>query len=155
MTLDAVDRRLLEQIQADFPLESEPFRVLAERIGTSEQDVLERVRRLQESGTIRQIGPVFDLKQLNFTSTLCAARVTPERVEQAVECINSFSEVTHNYLRNHVFNIWFTVIAPTEEHIDAILNRIRAVDGVEQVESLPAERMFKINVHFATAGDAE
>ena len=155
MTLDTLDRQLLEQIQADFPLEPEPFRVLAERIGTTEQDVLERVRRLQNAGTVRQIGPVFDLKRLNFTSSLCAARVEPDYVEQAAGFINAFSEVTHNYLRNHSFNIWFTVIAPTEDHIETILNRIRQVDGVEEVQSLPAERMFKINVHFATAGDAE
>ncbi len=154
MILDDLDRRLLERIQSDFPLAPEPFRLLAEQLGTSADDVLQRVRRLQESGTIRQIGPIYDLKRLGFTSTLCAARVAPDCVEKAAEFINGFQEVTHNYLREHAFNVWFTLIVPTEDQIEVLLDCIRRVEGVEEAVSLPAERMFKIKVHFATAEDA-
>lgn len=154
MTLDDLDRELLERVQAAFPIEARPFQALAEQVGSTEEDVLARIQRLQSQGVIRQLGPVFDLKRLDHISTLCVARVAPEHVEAVAALVNGFSEVTHNYLREHVYNLWFTVIAPSEERIEAILQIIRAADGVEDVVSLPAERTFKIDVRFATAGDA-
>ena len=154
MSLDVLDRQLIDMIQSDFPLAPEPFRVLGDRLGLSAQDVIERLARLQQAGHIRQIGPVFDLKKLGFTSSLCAAKVDPAHLDEAVAFINGFDEVTHNYLRGHAYNVWFTLIAPTSERIAAILDKIRSVPGVADVVSLPAERTFKIKVHFATAGDA-
>ena len=153
MTLDDADRKILDAIQRGFPLESRPFAALAERIGSTEGEVLDRIRRLTGDGIIREVGPVFDLKRLGHTSTLCAAQAAPDCVENVAGFINAFPEVTHNYLRDHAFNIWFTLIASSPERIDAILERIRIVPGVLNVMSLPAQRTFKIEVFFRTSKD--
>jgi DNA-binding Lrp family transcriptional regulator len=151
MTLDDADRRILDEVQRDFPLESRPFAALAERIGSTEGEVLDRIRRLTRDGIIREVGPVFDLKRLGHTSTLCAAQAAPDCIENVAGFINAFPEVTHNYLRDHAFNIWFTLIAASPDRIDAILERIRIVPGVLNVMSLPAQRTFKIDVFFRTS----
>jgi len=153
MSLDGLDRRILDLSQSGFPIEERPFKALAGKAGCSEEEVLERLRRLQASGTIREIGPVFDLRKLGYTSTLCAARVQEPRVEQVAEFVSAFPEVTHNYLRDDPLNMWFTLIASSEERMAAILDRIRERDGVEEVVSLPAQQMFKIKVHFSAVGD--
>jgi DNA-binding Lrp family transcriptional regulator len=149
VTLDELDRRLLDVIQSDFPIERRPYRLLAEQLGASEEDVLSRVRRLTEQGVIRRIGPVFNLRGLGGVSTLCAARIAGDKVDEAAAAINEFEEVTHNYLREHQYNVWFTLVAASRERIDGILREIESIDGVEGVISLPATRTFKINVHFS------
>lgn len=151
MNLDSVDRRILDAIQSGFPLESRPFQVLGESLGLSEEEALRRVREMQSQGVIREVGAVFELRNLGYTSTLCAAEVAPESIGPVAEFINSFPEITHNYLRDHSFNMWFTVIARSPEHIGRILERIRAEQGVSRVISLPQKRLFKIKVHFKTA----
>ena len=148
-----LDARLIERIQSDFPLESHPYKVLADDLGVTEQRVIERLRALQVAGTIREIGPVFELRRIGFTSTLCAAEVTAECLEAVAAFVSLFTEVTHNYERDHVFNLWFTIIAPSDERIATILDCIRNQDGVTAVYSMPATRTFKIKVHFHTAGD--
>lgn len=155
MTMDDVDRHILEVAQSAFPVEPRPFEALAAKIGIGEEEALERIRRLQEAGVIREVGPVFNLRKLGYTSTLCAARVAESCVEHVAGLVNSFAEVTHNYLRDDPFNMWFTLIAASNERIEEILERIRREPGVAEVISLPAERMFKINVHFNTARDDE
>ena len=153
MSLAPADLKLLDVVQSDFPIESRPFRKLAEVLGDSEDEVLQRVRDLQAKGYIREVGAVFDLKRLGYASTLCAAQVAPESVDAAAALINSFPEVTHNYLRDNPFNVWFTVIARSVEHIEKILDRVRAKPGVARVISLPQRKMFKIQVHFSTGGE--
>ena len=154
MSFDVLDKRILEVSQSEFPIAERPFQVLAEQVGCSEDEALERLRRLQASGTVREVGAVFDLRKLGYTSTLCAARVQDPFVEQVADTVNAYVEVTHNYLRDDPLNMWFTLIAPSEERIEAILDSIRKEEGVEEVLSLPADRMYKIKVHFTTAKDA-
>ena len=146
--MDDIDRRLLEIIQARFPLEARPFRALGLQVGLTEAETLARVSAMQEAGLIRRLGPVFDIERLGYTSTLCAAKVAPESVEAVAARINAYPEVTHNYLRTHAFNIWFTLIAPTPERIETILAEVRACAGVAEVLSLPADRRFKLDVRF-------
>lgn len=152
MSVEGLEGRILDRIQADFPIESRPFRALAAELGCTEDDVLSGIQELVRTGLVRRLGPVFDLKRLGHTSTLCAARAAPQAVEAVADFISSFDEVTHNYERDHAFNIWFTLIAPSHERIDAILETIRAREGVEQVLSLPASRTFKIKVRFPSRG---
>jgi len=147
MSLDDLDRKILDRVQSDFPLVSRPFQVLAKELGSTEEEVLRRIRRMQEEGTIRRIGPIFELERLGFTSTLCAAKVSPALIDSVAEYINSFPEVTHNYLRENEFNLWFALVAPSQERISTILEGIRHRGGVAELVSLPAERTFKINVH--------
>lgn len=153
--MDAFDRQLLDILQQEFPVVRRPFLALAERLGSTEDEVLARVRRLCDEGLVRGIGPVFDLHRLGYTSTLCAARVAPDKLADAAAFVNGYVEVTHNYRRDHAFNLWFTLIAPSPERIEEILAEIRAQDGVAEVTSLPAEKTYKIKVHFSTAKETE
>ena len=154
MTLDDLDRRILEVIQSELPLEPRPYEALAARVGSTQETVINRIRQLQEGGVIRELGPVFDLRKLGYTSTLCAARVAEPFLDHVADLVNGFGEVTHNYLRNDPFNMWFTLIVPVEGRIEEILDQIRDEEGVGEVISLPAERIFKIKVHFSTAKEA-
>ena len=151
MNLDDLDRRLLDRIQRNFPIEPRPFEVLAHELGTDEATVIDRVCELQSGGVVRQIGPVFDLHRLGYSSTLCAAKVDVDAVDAVADHINAYPEVTHNYLRDAQFNMWFTLVAPSQERIEVILEEIRHVAGIYEVISLPADRTFKIDVHFTTA----
>ena len=155
MTMDDLDRRLIDMAQHDFPVTERPFAVLAERLATTEADVLVRVERLRESGVVRELGPVFELRRLGYTSTLCAARVREDCVDEVGALVSDFDEVTHNYLRDDAFNMWFTLIAPSRERMEEILRRVRGQEGVDEVLSLPAERMFKVRVRFPAAGDGQ
>jgi len=146
--MDAIDRKILNMIQKEFPLETEPYRIMGDRIGLTEDDVFERVMRLKESGVIRRIGAVFDSKKLGYASTLCAAAVPEEKIEDFVAVVNSYRGVTHNYRRRHRYNIWFTFIAPSMEEIERSLEEIRHTTGVVQIISMPATRTFKIDASF-------
>lgn len=155
MSTDGLDRRILEVAQSRFPIESRPYQALADQVGSTEDDVIERFRRLQSEGIVRQLGPVFDLHRLEHTSTLCAAKVDLAHLDAVVAFINGFDEITHNYYREHDWNVWFTVIAPSPERIEAIRQRIEEQEGVAEAISLPAERLYKIGLHVPTAGDDE
>lgn len=146
--MDAIDRKILNLIQKDFPVVEEPFKTIGERVGISEGDALERVRRLREQGIIRRIGAVFDPKRLGYVSTLCAARVPEGKMKDFVETVNAFPGVTHNYRRNHDYNIWFTFIAPSQESLEQAIAEIREKTGVADVLSMRAVRTFKVDATF-------
>jgi DNA-binding Lrp family transcriptional regulator len=146
--MDDVDRKILNAIQSDFPIVARPYRELGKSVNLSEEEVFERVKGLKKEGVIRRIGGNFHSRTLNFTSTLCAAKVPEERITRFVEVVNSYPGVTHNYLRNHEYNVWFTFIAPSTEEIENSLDKISEITGVKEVYSLPALRVFKIKVDF-------
>jgi len=146
--MDDIDRKLLNLIQEDFPITAAPFAEVAARLGIGEGEVLKRIERLKEEGVIRRIGAVFDLRKLGFASTLCAARVPEEQMRGFVETVNASPGVTHNYRRDDDYNVWFTLIAPGEEALDAALAEIRRETGIDDILSLRATRTFKINARF-------
>ena len=146
--MDADDRRLLNRIQSDFPVTAQPYRTIGQELGMSEAEVLERVRRLKADGLIRRIGGNFSPEKLGFVSTLCAARVPADEVDRFAEVVNRYPGVTHNYLRENSFNVWFTFIAPSMAEIEANLAAIRDATGVEVIMNLPATRVFKIRAKF-------
>jgi len=146
--LGELDKAILNIIQEDFPLAARPFREIASTIGATEEEVLLRVQELRSKGIIRRLGGVFDSRQLGFVSTLVALQVAPEKLGDVGKKISSFPEVTHNYQRNHAFNLWFTLTAETEEKLREMLETVQRLPGVEKLRNLPAERRFKIHVHF-------
>lgn len=148
--MDDSDRRILDALQYDFPLSERPFDILAERLGLDADLLWQRVERMIEQGVIRRLGASIDSRKLGFSSTLAAVRVRPENVEQAAEVIGRYHEVTHSYLRDHEFNIWFTVIAADDGKIGVILDRIRADLSLDpsDVLNLPMKRMFKLDARF-------
>lgn len=130
MTLDLTDKALLLRMQSGFPLHPRPFRVLGDALGISEAETMQRIARLKAQGYIRAIRATFDVQRMGAVSTLVAARVEPERVEQVARALNQHPEVTHNYERDHPFNLWFTIIADSRERIEALLEQTRGLPGV-------------------------
>jgi len=149
--LDVTDRKIIDRIQHRFPIVSRPFDHLGNELGISADEVVHRISRLQEAGVIRKIGAVFDIQRTGHVSTLCAAHVLPDRLENVITFINAFDEVTHNYLRNHHYNVWFTVIAPTKARLETVLTSVAEQHGVVELLDLRAEKVFKIRVDFRTA----
>lgn len=145
--LDALDRRILGIIQSGFPLEPRPYAVIGTEIGLPEQEVLARVRALKGRKIIRRLGANFQSAKLGFRSTLCAAKVPVESLELFVAEVNSHTGVTHNYLRDHEYNVWFTCIGPSWEDVCVLLDSITRKTGIA-ILNLPAERMYKIKVEF-------
>lgn len=146
--LDEVDRQILNLIQTAFPISPRPYRDVGEKLGIPEQDVIRRVKALRSSGIIRRIGGSFDSRKLGFSSTLCAAKVPPDKVDSFNRVINSYPGVTHNYTRNHAYNLWFTFIGETQEEIECALEEIARQTGIRDIISLPARKTFKIKVNF-------
>ena len=146
--MDEIDKRILNMIQTEFPVVPEPYAAIAEAVGTGEEDALGRVARMKNSGLIRRIGAIFETRKLGFVSGLCAARVADDRVASFVGIVNAHVGVTHNYRRSDDYNIWFTIIAPTEADLQAFLNEIREKTGVADILCMRAVRTFKVNAHF-------
>jgi len=150
--MDSYDKQILDIIQSSFPLASRPYEVVGSQVGLTESEVLARVRRLKGEGVIRRMGANFGSRQLGWSSTLCGAEVPEDKLEAFVAEVNRHSGVTHNYLRAHQFNVWFALIAPSAEAIEAILADITEKTGVP-VMNLPASTLFKIKVDFNMGGE--
>ena len=146
--MDDLDRAILNEIQSHFPLMPRPYAEIGRRVGASETEVLWRVQALHNTGVIRRIGANFTSRRLGYTSTLVAARVPPEDLEGFVGLVNRYPGVTHNYLRKHRYNVWFTLIAESEARLAEILEEIRESSGITELLSLPAKEIFKIKVDF-------
>lgn len=146
--MNRTEKKILNEIQSDFPISSRPYYDLGKRLDLTEDEVMAAVRRLKEEGIIRRIGGNFQSSRLNFVSTLCSARVPEEKIGAFVEVVNRYPGVTHNYLRNNAYNIWFTFIAEDMTYIDHALKEISEETGITEILNLPAEKMFKIKVDF-------
>lgn len=146
--MDSIDRQILDIIQSNFPLDPHPYAVIGEEVGLTETETLARVRALKETNVIRRIGANFQSKKLGWHSTLCAAKVPPEQLDSFVEVVNGYTGVTHNYLRKHDFNVWFTFIGEDPETVQATLAEMTEKTGIH-ILYLPATKLFKIKVDFS------
>ena len=146
--MDDIDKTIINRIQSDFPITSRPYLALADELGLTEKEVLERVAGLKKAGIIRRIGGNFVPAKLGFVSTLCAARVPVDRVAQFAAVVNRYPGVTHNYQRDNEYNVWFTFISPSMDEIEANLKKIIEETGVEDILNLPATKVFKIKAQF-------
>jgi DNA-binding Lrp family transcriptional regulator len=145
--MDTVDRQILTILNRSLPLVDRPYRQVADDLGISEAEAVDRTRAMKSSGIIRRIGAVLDPRSFGWTSVLCAVDIAPGSVEEYAEVVGAYEEVTHNYLRSGHPNCWFTVIAPSEDRLRDIVSQIEGRLGV-RVLSLPARRVFKIRVAF-------
>lgn len=148
MTADQIDRKLLNLIQANFPLSPEPYREIGEALGISEEEVLSRIGKMIDSGLIRRLGGIFDSRKLGYQGTLCAMRVEENLIDKVAAAINSYPGVTHNYLREHDYNMWFTAMAQSKEKLEEMLSQIKKDTGINEILVLPAQKLFKIRVNF-------
>jgi len=146
--LGDIDKRILSIIQTDFPVEGLPFKALGERTGVSEEQAIEAVGGLLASGMVRRLGAVFDSRLLGYFSTLVAARIPPARIAQVAEMVSALPGVTHNYRRENVYNLWFTLTAESQQRLDEIIEDLKVHTGIDEFYSLPALTVYKIRVSF-------
>ncbi|MCU0598330.1 MAG: AsnC family transcriptional regulator, partial [Desulfobacterales bacterium] len=144
MKIGDIDKAILNRIQSDFPIASRPYEVIGRELGLPEIEVIDRVRLLKNQGIIRRIGGNFVPGKLGFVSTLCAGKVPDDRIELFANVVNSYPGVTHNYVRENSYNVWFTFIASSMEEIDQSLSEISKKTGVKEILNLPATKVFKI-----------
>ena len=146
--LDELDKKLLNLMQGSFPLAPRPFAHVAGLAGVSEDEVLRRAQRLLDERIIREITPIFDTRVLGYSSMLVAAKVDSENPWRAAKLINSHPGVSHNYLRDHDFNLWFTVATEPDSELglEGTLEVLQRLTGAESVRQLPTLRLFKIRM---------
>ncbi|MFZ0513103.1 MAG: Lrp/AsnC family transcriptional regulator [Candidatus Nitrosopolaris sp.] len=144
--IDKVDKQLLNEIQWVFPLTDRPYLEISKRYNISEKDVMQRTSHLKEIGLIRQINAIFDTRRLGYKSALVAFAVKPDRLNHVAEQVNKHPGVSHNYERNHEFNMWFTLAVPPYVEIKTDLDRMASIDGVVKYRVLPTLKLYKIGV---------
>jgi DNA-binding Lrp family transcriptional regulator len=144
--LDPVDKKLLNEIQWVFPLVDRPYLEIAEKHGISEQDAMRRITALKKMGLIRQINAIFDTRRLGYKSALVAFAVKLDKLNQVADRINEHPGVSHNYERNHEYNMWFTLAVPPGSDMKQDLDRMAALDGVIKYRVLPTLKLYKIGV---------
>ena len=143
--MEALDQKILEIIQDGFPLEERPYAALGRRLGVSEDIAFEHVENLRKSGVIRRLGGIYDSRRLGYISRLCAGVVPEGNLDGFAAAVNKIPAITHNYIRSHAYNVWFTVIARSEAEIQETVRGLEAETTLRDAHVLSASRMFKIN----------
>lgn len=129
-------------------MSSYPYRDLANDLSLTEKEVISRLSQLKKKGIILRIGAFFDSEKLGFHSTLVAMRVPQPRLQEVAEIINCYPGVTHNYSRDHHFNLWFVLMGKNRKEIDEIIRKIRDQTGINDILNLPKKHLFKLNLNF-------
>jgi DNA-binding Lrp family transcriptional regulator len=153
--LDDLDRKLLNLMQGSFPIAPHPYKHVASLAGVAEAEVMSRIQRLLDKRIIRQVTPIFDTRALGYSSMLVAAKVDPEHPHRAAQVINEHPGVSHNYLRNHDFNLWFTIATEPDSKLglEGTLEVLAREAGAESVRQLPTLKLFKIRMDLEMEGD--
>ena len=147
LSLTKFQKRLCNALQDGLVVCSRPFTEIARKLDSDEETVLQQTRELKDAGVIRRIRAMTDYRALGRTSTLAAAHVPQEDLPEVADAVNSLEGVSHNYLRDHFYNLWFTLQGPTAEQIEATLSNLSERLGVD-FHSLPVTRFFKLDVRF-------
>ena len=150
--MDTIDKKLLNLMQNEIPIDKRPFQLLGEKLYITEEEVLIRINKLKEEGLIRRVGGIFDSRKLGYTSTLCAAKVPSHKVNEVAKIINNYDEITHNYIREDEYNMWFTVITYSKESLCKILEEIKINTHIKHIISLPSTKFFKVRVALNLGG---
>jgi siroheme decarboxylase len=155
--LDETDKRLMNLLQSSFPLHPEPFEGIAAAAELAPDEVKSRTQRLLDERIIREITPIFDTRALGYSSMLVAAKVDVENPHRAAKIINSHPGVSHNYLRTHEFNLWFTIATPPDSELglEGTLEVLQRLTGAESIRQLPTLTLFKINMNLEMEGGTE
>ena len=146
--IEQSDKKILNLLQRDFPLTPRPFAVIGEKLGISEAEVIARLKRMKSKNLIRRIGSTLDTGRVGMGSTLVALHAPKQKINKAARIINAYGNVTHNYLRNHYYNIWFTLTAKTRRELMRIIKNIKKRAAIEEMMELPARKLFKREVVF-------
>ncbi len=140
--------KILKTLQSDFPLTKNPYQMLAAKLGMDEAALIAEIKLLKRKGYVRRIGAVASASRLGYKSTLIAARLEKAFMRRNIAFINAYENVTHNYLRDAKYNVWFTFSAKTKKEIERFIRIFKKRRGVVDVLSLPAKKTFKIKAEF-------
>ena len=148
--MDDLDRRIIGELQGNFPLEPSPYEIIADHLGISIDHLWQRVQSMADSGMIRRMGFSIDSRKMGYSSTLAAVRVPDSQIEEASKLISGYPQVTHSYLRDDEFNIWFTIIAENRDCVLTILEEIGETMDLSEADvmDLPVEKLFKLDARF-------
>ncbi len=148
MQLDSLDRQIINTLQKGFPVSERPYHDVAEILGTSETELLSRLRKLLDDNYLTRFGPMYQVEKLGGTFTLAAMKVPIERFDSVAAYVNSFYEVAHNYQRDHDFNMWFVIATEKKEEINNVIDRIKTLTGIK-VYNMPKQQEFfiKLQLH--------
>ena len=155
MHSDGLDKKLVNLMQASFPLTERPYAELGRQLGIDEDEVILRIERLKATGIIRQIGPVMDARRLDYRTTLVAMMVPETRLDKAGQLIAEHPGVSHGYQRDHHFNVWVTMAVPSTADIGTEVRQLTESIGAEASFPLPAVRLFKIGTYFDMVGNSQ
>lgn len=144
---DPIDRAIINALQDGFPISANPFAEVAEGLGIDEEDLIDRVSRLRDTGVLTRFGPLFNIERFGGHMTLAAMAVPNEIFEGVASLVNAFPEVAHNYARRHRLNMWFVVAAESASRVAAVLTEIRECTGL-QVYDMPKIREFHVHLRF-------
>ena len=146
--LNQKDRLLLKELQNNFPVSERPYLEIGRRLGLSEPEVIRKLKKFKKNGLLRYVGAIFDTKKLRLKSSLVAMAVPKARLAQVTKIINSHPEVSHNYLRDDIFNVWFTVSAGSKQRLKNIISQIKKNTKIAKTLDLATKKVFKIDARF-------
>ncbi len=144
--MDDLDKEILNEIQWTFPLVTRPFDAIAKKFDTTPDIVKKRLNNLKQAGVLRQLSAIFDTRKLGYTSSLVAMEIEPDKLESVANQINRHPGVSHNYERDHLFNLWFTLAVPPGSDLKTELDKFNVLKGIRKVRMLPTLQLFKIGV---------
>ncbi len=150
--LSDIDRELLNALQWDFPLVARPFAAIGDRLGISETETIDRCTHVKDLGILRQLSAIFDTRALGYTSALIAAKIDPETIDHGAARVSEHPGVSHNYKRNHDYNLWYTLAVPPGEDFDAHLEVLHRNSGATVTRRLPTITLYKIGVKLDMTG---
>jgi DNA-binding Lrp family transcriptional regulator len=151
--MDELDKELLNEIQWTFPLVTRPFDAIAKKFNSTPEIVKDRLIKLKEIGVLRQLSAIFDTRKLGYTSSLVAMEIEDDKLEHVASQINRHPGVSHNYERDHQFNLWFTLAVPPGADLKKELEKFNVLEGIKKVRMLPTLQLFKIGVKLDMVDD--
>lgn len=151
--MDDLDKQILNEIQWTFPLVSQPFHEIAKKFDISPEAVKERLKNLKKTGVLRQLSAIFDTRKLGYKSSLVAMEIEPDKLEYIASQINRHPGVSHNYEREHQFNLWFTLATPPGTDLKTEVDKFKKLPGILKIRMLPTIKLFKIGVKLEMVED--
>ena len=145
--MDALDKDIINTLQHDFPICERPFAKLAQTLNSSEGELIHRVQKMLDEGLLTRFGPMYNAVNMGGALSLCAMKVPEEQFDEVTEQVNAFSEVAHNYQRNHEMNMWFVLATETQQDLDDTLDAIEERTGIT-VYNMPKQKEYFVGLHF-------
>ena len=153
ITIDNLDKEILNEIQWTFPLVSQPYHEIAKKFDVSVEDIKKRLTNLKKIGILRQLSAIFDTRRLGYKSSLVAMKIDPDKLDYVAQQINRHPGVSHNYERNHEFNLWFTLAVPPGLDLKTEVDKFSKLAGIQKIRLLPTIKLFKIGVKLEMVDD--